>query len=283
MIVQRQRHDWRIRDRSFTLGARTLIMGVVSLENEGEGRRIDPGLVLDKARELERQGADLIELHAGPIYIGSRPLSADEELRKLVPVLRKLRHNLDTPVSINTYNAATAERAVELGVQIINDVSGLAFDAKLAGVINQSNVGLILTHLRGTPDTWKRLPALPDLVATIGRDLVSSLARARRAGIDRRRIVIDPGLELGKRGLENFRVLTQLDRLGQLQQPILVSPSRKRFMTESVRASDAEWTLAAVALSTIAIYGGAHIIRVHEVQAVAQAAKAADRVFELEN
>ena len=283
MIVQRQRHDWRIRDRSFTLGARTLIMGVVSLENEGEKRRIDPGLVLDKARELERQGADLIELHAGPIYIGSRPLSADEELRKLVPVLRKLRHNLDTPVSINTYNAATAERAVELGVQIINDVSGLAFDAKLAGVINQSNVGLILTHLRGTPDTWKRLPALPDLVATIGRDLASSLARARRAGIDRRRIVIDPGLELGKRGLENFRVLTQLDRLGQLQQPILVSPSRKRFMTESVRASDAEWTLAAVALSTIAIYGGAHIIRVHEVQAVAQAAKAADRVFELEN
>jgi len=283
VIVQRQRHDWRIRDRSFTLGARTLIMGVVSLENEGEGRRIDPGLVLDKARELERQGADLIELHAGPIYIGSRPLSADEELRKLVPVLRKLRHNLDTPVSINTYNAATAERAVELGVQIINDVSGLAFDAKLAGVINQSNVGLILTHLRGTPDTWKRLPALPDLVATIGRDLVSSLARARRAGIDRRRIVIDPGLELGKRGLENFRVLTQLDRLGQLQQPILVSPSRKRFMTESVRASNAEWTLAAVALSTIAIYGGAHIVRVHEVEAVAQAAKAADRVFELEN
>ena len=283
MIVQRQRYDWRIRDRSFTLGARTLIMGVVSLENEGEERRIDPGLVLDKARELEHQGADLIELHAGPIYIGSRPLSADEELRKLVPVLRKLRHNLDTPVSINTYNAATAERAVELGVQIINDVSGLAFDAKLAGVINQSNVGLILTHLRGTPDTWKRLPALPDLVAAIGRDLQSSLARARRAGIDRRRIVIDPGLELGKRGLENFRVLTQLDRLGQLQQPILVSPSRKRFMTESVRASDAEWTLAAVALSTIAIYGGAHIVRVHEVEAVAQAAKAADRVFELEN
>ena len=256
---------------------------MVSLENEGEERRIDPGLVLDKARELERQGADLIELHAGPIYIGSRPLSADEELRKLVPVLRKLRHNLDTPVSINTYNAATAERAVELGVQIINDVSGLAFDAKLAGVINQSNVGLILTHLRGTPDTWKRLPALPDLVAAIGRDLVSSLARARRAGIDRRRIVIDPGLELGKRGLENFRVLTQLDRLGQLQQPILVSPSRKRFMTESVRASNAEWTLAAVALSTIVIYGGAHIVRVHEVEAVAQAAKAADRVFELEN
>ena len=283
MIVQRRRYDWRIGDRSFTLGARTLIMGVVSLENEGEGKRIEPALVIDKARALERQGADLIELHAGPIYIGSRPLSADEELQKLVPVLRKLRHNVDTPISINTYNAATAAQAVHLGVQIINDVSGLAFDAKLAGVINQSNVGLILTHLRGTPDTWKRLPTLPDLVATIGRDLESSLARARGSGIDRRRIVIDPGLELGKRGLENFRVLTQLDRLAQLQQPILVSPSRKRFMTDSVRATDPEWTLAAAAVSTIAIYGGAHIVRVHEVEAVAQAAKAADRVFELEN
>jgi len=282
MIFQRRRHDWRIGDRGLTLGTRTLIMGVVSLEGRAEGERIDPATVLETAQDLERRGADLIELHAGPIYMGSRPITADEELRKLVPVLRKLRHNLDAPVSINTYNAETAERAVELGVQIINDVSGLAFDPKLAAVINQSDVGLILTHIRGTPDTWKRLPPVPDLVATIGRDLESSLGRARAAGIDRRRIVIDPGLELGKRGNENFKILTQLDRLAQLQQPILVSPSRKRFMTESVRSTDSEWTLAAVSASTIAILGGAHIVRVHEVGAVAQAAKVADQVFELE-
>ena len=283
MIVQRRRHEWRIRDRSFTLGTSTVVMGVVSLEDGKDGERIDPEVVLDKAHELEQQGADLIELHGGPIYVGSRPLTADEELSKLVPILRKLRHNLDAPVSINTYNAETAERAIELGVQIINDVSGLAFDGKLAGVINQSDVGLILTHMRGTPDTWKRLPTVPDLVGTIGKDLESSLARARRAGIDRRRIVVDPGLELGKRGAENLKILTQLDRLAHLQQPILVSPSQKRFMTESVRATDSEWSLAAVAASTIAIYGGAHILRVHEVEAVAQAAKLTDRVFELDD
>lgn len=283
MIVERQRHDWRIRDRSFTLGVRTLVMGVVSLESETAGERIDPEVVLDKAHALEEQGADLIELHGGPIYVDGRPLTADEELSKLVPILRKLRHNLDAPVSINTYNAETAERAIELGVQIINDVSGLAFDGKLAGVINQSDVGLILTHMRGTPDTWKRLPTVPDLVGTIGRDLESGLARARGAGIDRRRIVVDPGLELGKRGPENMKILTQLHRLAHLQQPILVSPSQKRFMTDSVRATESEWSLAAVAASTITIYGGAHILRVHEVEAVAQAAKFADRFFDLEN
>ena len=149
MIVQRRWHDWRIGDRSLTLGTRTLIMGVVSLERQAEGERIDPGLVLEKAQQLEQQGADLIELHTGPNYLGSRPITADEELRKLVPVLRKLRHNLDAPVSINTSNAETAERAIELGVQIINDVSGLAFDPRLATVINQSDVGLIITHSRG--------------------------------------------------------------------------------------------------------------------------------------
>jgi len=282
MIVQRQRHDWRIGDRGLTLGTRTLIMGVVSLEGKAEGERADPAVVLEQAQELEQQGADLIELHAGPIYLGSRPITADEELRKLVPVLRKLRHNLDAPVSINTFNAETAERAIELGVQIINDVTGLAFDPKLPTVINQSDVGLILTHLRGTPDTWKRLAPVPDLVALIGRDLESSLGRARSAGIDRRRIVIDPGLELGKRGNENFEILTQLHRLAMLRQPILVSPSRKRFLTESIRATDSEWMLAAVTASTIAIHNGAHIVRVHEVEAVAQAAKLADHLFELE-
>ncbi|MDA1316034.1 MAG: dihydropteroate synthase [Acidobacteria bacterium] len=281
MMIKRGRHEWRIGDRGLTLGVRTLIMGVVSLEGQSEGEGIDPGAVLESAQELERQGADLIELHAGPIYLGSRQITADEELSKLVPVLRKLRHNLDAPISINTYNSETAERAIELGVQIINDVSGLAFDPKLAAVINQSNVGLILTHIRGTPDTFKRLPPVPDLVSLIGRDLESSLARARAAGIDRRRIVVDPGLELGKRGDENFKILTQLDRLVSLQQPILVSPSRKRFMIESVKSPDSEWTLAAVAVATIAIVNGAHIVRVHEVEAVAQAARVADQMFGL--
>ena len=278
MTPARRRYNWLIRDQHITLGARTLIMGVLDLDGE---RRADPAAVLEHALKMQQEGADLVEVNADPIRTGERRISEDEELRALVPVLRKLRHNLDIPLSINTYNAATAERAVELGAQIINDVSGLSFDPRVAGVVNQTDAGLIVTHMRGTPDTWKKLPPLHDLVGTIGRELESSVARARRAGVDRRRIVVDPGLELGKRGLENYQILTQIDRLAALLQPILVSPSRKFFLTGTVRAKESDRLYGAAAASTLAILGGAHILRVHEVAAIAQVARTIDQVYEI--
>ncbi len=278
MTPARRRYNWLIRDQHITLGARTLIMGVLDLDGEP---RPDPAAVLEHALKMQQEGADLVEVNADPIRTGDRRISEDEELRALVPVLRKLRHNLDIPLSINTYNAATAERAVELGAQIINDVSGLSFDPRVAGVVNQTDAGLIVTHTRGTPDTWKKLPPLHDLVGTIGRELESSVARARRAGVDRRRIVVDPGLELGKRGLENYQILTQIDRLAALQQPILVSPSRKFFLTGTVRAKESDRLYGAAAASTLAILGGAHILRVHEVAAIAQVARTTDHVYEI--
>ena len=278
MTPARRRYNWLIRDQHITLGARTLIMGVLDLDGE---RRADPAAVLEHALKMQQEGADLVEVNANPIRTGERRISEDEELRALVPVLRKLRHNLDIPLSINTYNAATAERAVELGAQIINDVSGLSFDPRVAGVVNQTDAGLIVTHMRGTPDTWKKLPPLHDLVGTIGRELESSVARARGAGVDRRRIVVDPGLELGKRGLENYQILTQIERLAALQQPILVSPSRKFFLTGTVRAKESDRLYGAAAASTLAILGGAHILRVHEVAAIAQVARTTDQVYEI--
>ena len=281
MTPVRRSYDWLVQDQHITLGARTLIMGVLDLHT-GE-QRADPAAVLDRAQAMQQEGADLVEVNADPIRAGEQRVSDDEELRALVPVLRKLRHNLDVPLSINTYNAATAERAVELGVQIINDVSGLSFDPRVARVVNQSDTGLIVTHMRGRPDTWKKQPALHDLMGTVGRELESSVARARGAGIDRRRIVVDPGLELGKRGLENFTILTQLDRLASLQQPILVSPSRKVFLTGTVRAKEADRLYGAAAASTLAIVGGAHILRVHEVGAIAQVARTTDQIYELDS
>ena len=279
MTPARRRYDWLIRDRHITLGTRTLIMGVLDLHTGDQPT--DPGAVRDQALKMQQEGADLVEVGADPIRAGEQRITDDEELRALVPVLRKLRHNLDVPLSINTYNAATAERAVDLGVQIINDVSGLSFDPQVARVVNQSDAGLIVTHVRGTPDTWKRLPALHDLMGTVGRELESSVARARRAGVDPRRIVVDPGLELGKRGLENFQILTQLDRLAAMGQPVLVSPSRKVFLTGTVRAKESDWLYGAAAASTLAILGGAHILRVHEIAAIAQVARTTDQIYEI--
>ena len=278
----RKRYNWSISGQQIALGGRTLIMGVLGLHRDASAGKADPSAVLDQALRLEEDGADLIEVNADPVVAGSQPISADEELRRLVPVLRKLRHNLSVPLSLNTYNAETVSRAIEMGVQIINDVSGLAVDPQLVKVVNESDVGLILTHMRGTPETWKRLPHILDLVGTIGKELESCVARAIGAGIDRRRIVVDPGLELGKRGDENYQILVQLDRLAALGQPLLLSPSRKHFLTGSVRASDAAAIYAAAAASTLAICGGAHILRVHEVSALKQVAAAADHIFDLE-
>ena len=162
----------------------------------------------------------------------------------------------------------------------INDWSGLSFDPRMAEVINQHNAGLVIGHARGTPESWRRQPPLPDVMRIIKRDLDSALGRARGAGIDRRRIVIDPGLEMGKRGQENDQILADLYRLGPLDRPILVSPSGKRFLTDSVRSPARVRLFATSAAVAVAVAGGAHVVRVYEVEEIALVVKAADRILE---
>lgn len=282
MRFARQRYRWRVREAELPLGTRTMIMGVLNVAQEGSSKGLDPDVALDQALALQEQGADLIDVNIGMAGLGAERTPAKEELRRMVPVLRKLRHNLAVPLSINTYNAETAERALELGAQVINDVSGLSFDARLARVVGQSDAGLILTHLRSAPVGGGQLAAVPDLISLIGRDLKSALDRALGAGIDRRRIVLDPGLELGKRGLENYAILSNLDRFAGLQQPLLVSPSHKTFLTGSVRASDEAFLFGTAAAVTAAVCTGAHIVRVHDVEAITHVVKVADRFHELE-
>jgi dihydropteroate synthase len=198
-----------------------------------------------------------------------------------VPVLRRLRHNLGVPVCVTTCNAETAERAVELGAGIVHDFSGLAFDPQLAPVIHRTGAGLILGHTRGTPDTWNKLPAVSNLIEMVARELDSSISRARSAGIDGRQIVVDPGLGMGKRGPENYQILKNLGMIAELG-PLQVSPSKKPFLVESVRAPESERLLATVAVAAISAAQGAHLLRVHEVAEVAQMLKAMDRMLELE-
>jgi dihydropteroate synthase len=281
MRFARQRHQWRVRGAELQLGTRTMVMGVLNVAQEGSSKGLDPDVALEQALALQEQGADLIDVNIGVAGLGAERTQPTEELRRMVPVLRKLRHNLSVPLSINTYNAETAERALELGAQIINDVSGLSFDARLARVVGQSDAGLILTHLRSAPVGGGKLAAVPDLISLIGRDLKSALDRALDAGIDRRRIVLDPGLELGKRGIENFQILSNLERFTPLQQPLLVCPSHKTFITGSLRASDEAFLFGTAAAVTAAVCMGAHIVRVHDVEAIKLVVQVADRFHEL--
>lgn len=279
----RQRYQWRIREGEVTLGGRTLVAGILDLNSfldaNGKPRRDD---VLRAAHKMEEQGAALVDVTAQRDPLEGRVLSADDEMRRLVPVLRRLRHNLGVPVCVSTCYAATAERSTELDAAIIHDFSGLAVDPELAPVVNRAGAGLILGHTRGMPETWNKLLPVSNLPEVVARGLDSSIARARAAGIDARQIVIDPGLNMGKRGPENHLLLKNLGQLVDLGHPVQVSPSRKPFLADSVRAPEGERFLATVAVAAIAAAQGVHLLRVHEVAEIVQAVKSIDRVLELE-
>lgn len=282
--MSRKRYEWRLRERTIVLGARTLVMGVLNVTPDSfsdGGLYLDPDVACARALEIQQQGADLIDIGGESTRPGSQRISAKQELDRIVPVLRKLRNKLDIPISIDTYKAEVAERVLELGAEIINDVSGLTFDPALAEVVNRRDAGLVLMHMRGTPETWSQLAPLPDVMGTITRDLEAALGRARRSGIERRRIVVDPGVGFGKRGEQNYEIIVRLGRLASLEQPILIGTSRKSFLGHGPSPTEEELLFGTAATVTASILNGAHIVRVHDVRALVEVARVADEMVKI--
>jgi len=280
---------WKIRDRELLTGERTLIMGVLNVTPDSfsdGGHYTDPDAAFARAVELEEQGADIIDVGAESTRPGSKPTEEAEELRRLIPVLKRLRGKLAVPISIDTYKSAVAEKALDHGAQIINDPSGLTFDPHVARAAANQDAGLILNHMRGTPETWAKLPPLKDVLGAIRHDLDASVHRAIASRVDRTRIVIDPGLGFGKRKEQNAEILARLHQLTALDLPILVGPSRKSFLphTDNAGANQIAKELlecATAAAVTAAILGGAHIVRVHDVAAMKPVVQVADQVLSL--
>ncbi|MEO8658880.1 MAG: dihydropteroate synthase [Bryobacteraceae bacterium] len=276
--MTRKRFEWKLRERTLPLGDRTLLMGILNVTPDSfsdGGKYADPDSAYARAMELEEQGADIIDIGAESTRPGSPRISEAEELRRLVPVLKRLRNELSIPISVDTYKSAVAEKAMEYGAEIINDPSSLTIDPLVAKVAAQYDAGLVLNHMRGTPETWAKLPPIPDLVGTLLHDIDAAVSRARRAGVERGRVVIDPGLGFGKRKEQNAEILAHLGELARLEMPILVGPSRKSFL---VQQTDALTMIASAAAVTAAILGGAHIVRVHDVIEMGVAAALADMV-----
>jgi len=276
--MPRRRFEWKLRDRTLQLGERTLIMAVLNVTPDSfsdGGRYHDPDRAFARAIELEELGADIIDIGAESTRPGSPRVSEAEELRRLVPVLKRLRNKLSVPISVDTYKASVAEKALELGVDAINDPSALTFDADLARKAAQVNAGLILNHMRGNPETWAKLPPLKNVMRTIAAELDASAHRAVRAGIDRRQIVLDPGIGFGKRKEQNAEILAQLGELARLEFPILVGPSRKSFLAKE---SPGDTEFASAAAVAAAVLHGAHIVRVHDVKAMKTVVDVADEI-----
>ena len=277
-MTPRKRLVWKLKEREIQLGDRTLIAGILNVTPDSfsdGGRYYDPDAAFARALELEEQGADIIDIGAESMRPGSARISEAEEKRRLIPVLKRLRGQLGVPISVDTYKAAVAENALELGAEIVNDPSGLTFDPLLVKAALRYDAGLILNHMRGTPDTWAKLPPAKDAPATVRSDLEASVHRAVRAGVDRARIVIDPGLGFGKRGEQNSEILARLGALAALDLPVLVGPSRKQFLRQ---ATERETGFATAAAVVAAILAGAHIVRVHDVVEMRAAISVADAI-----
>ncbi|MFN3326502.1 MAG: dihydropteroate synthase [Bryobacteraceae bacterium] len=275
----RKRFEWKLKRREIQFGDRTLLVGVLNITPDSfsdGGNYLDADRAFARALELEEQGADILDIGAESTRPGSTRVSEAEEIRRLVPVLKRLRGQLAIPISVDTYKSAVAAKALELGAEIINDPTSLTFDPQVAKVVTQYDAGLILNHMRGTPETWAKLPPIPDVMGSILHDLDASVNRARHAGVQRYQIAIDPGLGFGKRKEQNAEILAKLPALARLDLPIMVGPSRKSFLAQPTETGTRFASAAAVAA---AILGGAHMVRVHDVLEMSSAVQVADAIL----
>ncbi len=272
----------RLPSRTLVLGERTLIMGVLNVTPDSfsdGGLHFDANAAADHAMAMERAGADILDIGGESTRPGSQGISAQEEIDRVAPVLEKLRRHLKIPISIDTQKAIVAEQAFAAGAEIINDISALATDPALAVVARRHCLPIILMHMRGKPRTMQKGPFARDVLRDVMTGLRAAAARARKSGIAKSQILLDPGIGFGKSYAQNCELLARLAELGRLGYPLVVGASRKSFIGHLLGGAPAEaraWGTAAAV--TASILGGAHIVRVHDVAEMVQVARVADAI-----
>ena len=267
------------------LGEHTLVMGVLNVTPDSFS---DGGLFLDteaavaRAVAMENEGADIIDVGGESTRPGSLGVSAEIEMGRILPVIERLRSKLGIPISVDTSKSEVAEAAAAAGAEIVNDVTALRSDPRIAEVARQRNLGLVLMHMRGTPRTMQKKPFARDVLRDVAAGLRHAVAAAQRAGIAKSQIVLDPGIGFGKSYRQNCELLARLPELARLGYPLLVGTSRKSFIagvlqqTESRPGPAAERIWGTAATVAASILQGAHIVRVHDVTEMAQVARVTD-------
>ncbi len=269
---------------TLALGRRTLLMGVLNVTPDSfsdGGKFLDPQSAIEHALEMERAGADLVDIGGESTRPGSTGTAAETELARILPVLEGLHGVLKIPIAVDTRKSQVAEAAISAGAQIINDISGLRFDPRIAEVAHRRGVPLILMHMRGEPGTMQKGPFARDVMKDVAQGLRASIRKARAAGVQKSQIIIDPGIGFGKSFEQNYELLRKLLELAKLGYPLLVGTSRKGFLGATLAqngkpAPSEERLWATAATVTASILGGAHIVRVHDVAEMAQVARVAD-------
>lgn len=283
MSQSRARFDIPLPNRTvLRLGERCLVMGILNLTPDSFAERGRLGSVEDaveSALQLERDGADILDIGGESTRPGAEPVTAELERSRVLPVLEALAGRLRIPISIDTYKADVAGPALAAGAAIVNDISGLRFDESLGPVVAAAGAPIILMHTRGGPSTMHDRASFSNVIGEVIRELADSIGAATSAGIPRERIVIDPGIGFAKRSGHSYGVLAHLAEMGALDRPVLVGPSRKSFMREALgeqQAAERDWGTAAAV--TAAVLAGAHIVRVHAVAEMVQVVKVAEEI-----
>ena len=283
-MLKRRKYRLHLRSGVLELGERTLVMGVLNVTPDSfsdGGKFLDPRSAIEHALDMERAGADLLDIGGESTRPGSTETTAETELARILPVLEGLRGALKIPIAVDSRKSQVAEAAISAGAQIINDVSGLRFDRRLAEVAQHRGVPLILMHMRGEPATMQKGPFARDVIKDVAQGLRASIRKARAAGVRKSQIIVDPGIGFGKSFEQNYELLRKLPELAKLGYPLLVGTSRKGFLGATLArngkpAPPEERLWATAATVTASILGGAHIVRVHDVAEMAQVARVAD-------
>jgi dihydropteroate synthase len=281
-VFKRKKFKLQLPSRMLVLGERTLVMGVLNVTPDSfsdGGRYLDAHAAVARALEMERAGADLIDVGGESTRPGSEAISATEELRRVLPVLERLRGRLKIPISIDTSKAEVAEAAVYQGAEIINDVTALRADPRLAEIAAKRRLPLILMHMRGDPRTMQKKPFARDVMRDVWTGLRRAASIARHAGVSKAQVVLDPGVGFGKSAEQNYELLQRLPELARLGHALVVGTSRKSFLAKApggAPEADRIWGTAATVAASI--LGGAHIVRVHDVAEMVEVARVTDAV-----
>jgi len=270
--------SWAIRGRSVSL-ERPLVMGVLNAtpDSFSDGGLYDaPERALARAEEMVAEGADLLDLGGESTRPGAAAVSPRDEAARILPTLRLLRKRLGVPLSVDTRRAEVARAALAEGAEIVNDVSALA-DPAMGGVVAEAEAGVVLMHMRGTPETMQRDPRYADVAGEVADELAAALERARAAGIADARVVLDPGIGFAKTAEHNLELIARLGELARLGRPLLLGPSRKSFIGKILGGVPAERRDAGTAAAcVVGLLHGARIFRVHDVRIVRQALDVAE-------
>ena len=272
---------WKCKDTIFSLGQRTLIMGVLnvtpdSFSDGGKYNRVEQAV--EHALKLVKDGADILDIGGESTRPGAEPVNGNQEIDRVLPVIEELVQQTSVPISIDTYKSNVANAALLAGAKIVNDISGFNFDPNMPIVTKRHSAGCVLMHIKGSPRNMQSNPGYKNVLGEIGEYLNSCIHTANQHGISDEHIVIDPGIGFGKRLKDNLEIIRDLAKLKASRRPILVGPSRKSFIGKILQTKTDERLEGTASAVAISILNGANIVRVHDVKEIKRVALVVDAI-----